>query len=193
MKSTEPLNLRPADASDAMDRLGIRGILTDFLPGLEAAPIAGPAFPVLVRRSKGLSKTMREGLLDAITAAPVGSILVVQSESSRYSVWGGFLSLQARKKGIVGVVVDGAARDFDETRELGFPVYSRARTPASGYGRLAVSAVGKPIRIDSVLVHQGDLVLADSDGVAIVPKSELRRVIQRAQETREAERQQRER
>lgn len=132
--------------------------------------------PVLIRRSSGTSRSMREGLLEAVREAPTDSILVIHSESEDYSAWGGLTSWYAKMKAIRGVVVDGAVRDIREIRRLGLPVFSRKRTPASGSGRLVVASIGKPIRIDSLTIRKGDLVVADSDGIAIVPKTKVEAV-----------------
>jgi 4-hydroxy-4-methyl-2-oxoglutarate aldolase len=181
------LKLRSSDVSDAMDRIGISGVLTGFYPVHLGGPVAGPAMTVLIQRNEQASKGVREGLVDSMMMSPLGSILVIRSESYEYSVWGGFLSRFAASKGVKGVVVDGASRDSEEIRELGFPVYTRALSPASGYGRLAVSSAGRPIRIGSVSIVLGDLVVADHDGVVIIPKANVSRVVRQVQNTLKAE------
>ena len=105
----------------------------------------------------------------AIGLAEPGDILVVDSRAHvDTAVWGGIMTRAAMKRGIAGLVIDGAVRDVAEIRELGFPVFAAGAVPAGpskGFGGVidgAISCAGCP-------VHPGDLVIGDDDGVAIVP------------------------
>jgi 3-hexulose-6-phosphate synthase / 6-phospho-3-hexuloisomerase len=175
-------NFQSSDVSDALDRIGVKGVLGGFLPVADGATVNGSAFPVFVRRTRDPSRSMQKGLLEAIRKAPRGSVLVIRSESEDYSCWGGVTSWYAKMNGIAGVVTDGAVRDLQEIRKVRLPVFSRKRSPASGYGRLEVASIGRPVKIDFLTIRPGDLVAADSDGVAVVPKSRIKAVRQKVRE-----------
>ena len=84
------------------------------------------------------------------------------------AVWGGLMTQAAKRKGIAGLVVDGAVRDRAEMVELGFPCFSRGSVPAGphkGFG----GAIDCPISCGGVAVRPGDLIVGDADGVTVVP------------------------
>lgn len=170
--------IRTSDVSDVLDSVKARGALDGFFAVIEGSAIAGSAMPVQVSEKRG-PKDMRVGLREAIDAAPLGSVLVISSTSDTYSAWGGRVSLAAKHR-IRGAVVSGCVRDVGEIRALGFPVFAKAKSPVSGYGRLEVVSVGEPVRIDGVVVKAGDFVVADDDGVAFVPRENADEVIRRA-------------
>ena len=90
--------------------------------------------------------------------------------------------LSGRKaQGLSGVVVDGACRDVDESREVGYPVYARAAIPVTARGRIVQQSVNEEIQFAGVPVHPGDLVIADGSGVVIVPRPREREVITEAE------------
>ncbi|TMA04477.1 MAG: RraA family protein, partial [Deltaproteobacteria bacterium] len=108
------------------------------------------------------------------------------------SAWGGLLSLAAKTKGLSGVVIDGACRDIDESREVGFPVFARAVVPMTARGRVVQDSFNQEIQFAGVQVHPGDLVIADGSGVVFIPREKEQEVIKEAeavaqQETRMAE------
>lgn len=173
-------SLRASDVSDTLDSMKKGGALGGFFPVIEGSAIAGSAMPVLVTE-KVLPNDMRAGLKEAIDAAPSGSVLVISSSSDKYSAWGGRVS-QSAKSRIRGVVLSGCVRDLEEIRALGFPVFAKAKSPVSGYGRLEVVSIGEPVKIGGVTVRKGDLVVADADGVAFVPRKDAEEVKRRVAE-----------
>ena len=92
------------------------------------------------------------------------------------SCWGGILSLGATRRGARGVVADGVCRDVAEARELGFPVFSRGAIPVTARGRLQQRSLGEPVEIAGLTVHQGDVVVADETGLAVVPRARAEEV-----------------
>jgi regulator of RNase E activity RraA len=97
------------------------------------------------------------------------------------SCWGGLLSLAARTKGISGVVIDGACRDVDESRDVGFPVYARGAVPMTARGRIMQESFNLEIEFAGVQVHPGDLVMADGSGLVIIPRQKEEDVVQEAE------------
>ncbi len=117
----------------------------------------------------------------ALYLAQPGDVLVVvcQAELSG-AQWGDLATRYALKKGLAGVVVQGCARDVDQVRALGFPVWSTHIHPIhpdkNGHG-----TVNAPVVCEGVYVCPGDLVVADGDGVVCVPRDDAARVIAAAQ------------
>lgn len=109
---------------------------------------------------------------DVLIAAAGGSI--------RSGVWGELLSTAARNRGCVGVIVDGMVRDVRQMRDMDFVVYARGRCPLDSKDRQRVIDVDVPVEIDGVIFHPDDLIVADEDGVAVVPRSVEAAVVRRA-------------
>jgi regulator of RNase E activity RraA len=86
-----------------------------------------------------------------------------------------------RRQGELGAIVDGAVRDIDHSREIGYPIWSRSVSPITGKWRIKTVAVNRPVSICSVTVSPGDLVLADEVGVCFVPHKHADEVLEHAQ------------
>jgi 4-hydroxy-4-methyl-2-oxoglutarate aldolase len=159
--------LASALASDASDG---KGVLPPWIGSLKPeAQAIGPAFVVLVSQDDNLS------VREAIRAMPrPGSILVVAGAStSRTATIGGLMALEMQNAGILALVTDGLVRDAKEIRQLKqFSVWCRGVTPAASSKRGPV-VVGGSISLGGVVVRDGDLVIADEDGVVIWPKEHI--------------------
>ncbi len=154
-------------ASDAAEG---RSVLPSWIGSLKPeARAVGPAFVVLMSQGDNLS--VREAI-QAPHAA--GSVLVVGGGStSRSSTIGGLMALEMQNAGIVALVTDGLVRDAREIRQLQqFSVWCRGVTPAASNKQGPV-VVGGSISIGGVVVRDGDLVIADEDGVVIWPKEQI--------------------
>jgi 4-hydroxy-4-methyl-2-oxoglutarate aldolase len=119
-------------------------------------------------------------LVVAIGRAAPGDILVVDAGGSlERALWGAVLSQAAARRGIAGLVIDGAVRDCDEISQMRFPVFARGRTPATPYSKIH-GRVGRPIVCGGLDVHPGDAVYADGDGVVLIAKDEHTDIVERA-------------
>lgn len=155
--------------SDAMDAagvtsavLGIRALSTD-------QRIAGRAVTVRLGPDIGL-KSKRHLCTAAVEASGPGSVIVIANDGrTDVSGWGGILSLAAKQNGVEGVIVDGACRDLDESREMGLPVYARASVAVTARGRVVEEDWNVPITVAERTVTPGDYVIADASGVVFVP------------------------
>ena len=108
----------------------------------------------------------------AVAGAGPHEVMVVANDAhTDVSCWGGLLSLGAQLRGVRGAVVDGACRDMAEAQDLGFPVYARGSVPATARGRLRQRSTGESVVIAGVTVEPGDVVVADTTGVAFVPRA----------------------
>ena len=164
--------------SDALDTLNLPGATTGIRPlWAVTGPVAGRVRTVQAgpRRS---GKPAQHIAASAIEAAEPGDVLVIANDGrTDVSCWGGILTLAARRNGIGGVVIDGACRDIAESAEQGFPVFGRAVVPVSARGRIVQLAMDEPVEFAGLVVHPGDVVLADQNGVAFVRSEDLEKVI----------------
>ncbi|MEU0840078.1 DUF1932 domain-containing protein [Streptomyces sp. NPDC005962] len=174
--------LPTANIGDARDRLGL--LDSGIRPLWSGARAVGRALTVLTRA--GDNRAIHEALR---IAAP-GDLLVVNGEGdTSRALIGELIAERAQARGVVGMVLDGAARDVEVLEEIGFPVWARAVTPAGPYkdgpGRVNVA-----VAVGGVVCGPGDLVVADGDGVAVLPAEEAESalVAARAVEADEARR-----
>ena len=108
-------------------------------------------------------------------------IVVEQRTGIDAAGWGGTLSLGASLRGVAGVIVDGPARDVDESRQHDFPVFARDHTPRTARGRLVEAGTNVPITVGDIPVSPGDYVVADGSAVVFVAASEIARVLDAAE------------
>lgn len=113
----------------------------------------------------------------AIASTGPGDILVIDGQGDRgRAIWGGLLSERVRARGVVAVVVDGAARDPAEIGSTGLPVYARATTPVPSTG-LGPGYVNVPVVIGGVIVYPSDVIVADDEAIVVIPAREVERVV----------------
>lgn len=126
--------------------------------------------------------------LKAVDACRPDDVLVCAAGGSvRSGVWGELLSTAARNAGCVGAVVDGAVRDVTRMRQMGFPVFARGTVIYDSKDRQRVIDLDVPVEIDGVRFSPSDLVVADEDGVVVVPRAAEAAVVRRAWEKVHAE------
>jgi regulator of RNase E activity RraA len=157
--------------ADVLDRMGYRNqcLRADIRPLAEGTSIVGFARTVQTVPATVLAPLEPyKGEMAAVDALEPGDVLVV---SGCYgSFWGELLSTAARHRGCRGVIIDGYTRDTRAIRAMGFPVFCRGVHPADSLGRLDVIAHDMPIVCGGVAVQTRDLVLADDDGVVVIPR-----------------------
>lgn len=167
--------------SDALDRLNIKGAIIGITPVFHGARIAGPVFTVKEVARKADIAEFR--VTEALDRAKPGNVILFDVEGHcRASTWGGLASFSAKRKGVEGVVVNGAVRDIDEIRNMKFPVFARAAVPITGKGRIATISMNIPITIDDVQIHPEDLIIGDDSGIVVVRSEEIDAVLKVAEE-----------
>jgi 4-hydroxy-4-methyl-2-oxoglutarate aldolase len=153
-------------AEQVMD-IGIR-------PLWDPAPrVAGPAYTVRCKPGDNLM------LHAAIHRAPVGSVIVVEGGDVDFALAGGNVCAVAQRNGIAAFVLDGVIRDLAEVREMGFPVFARGVIPIPG-AKAGIEPVNPPVTCGGVEVQTGDIVVADEEGVVVVPHELLEEVLEQA-------------
>ena len=130
----------------------------------------GPAHTCQVRRTDEWIEIDR--LLETVDATPSGSIVVVGvDEFVPGALWGGLMSTRVSMRGGIAAIVDGGVRDLKQISDLGFPVFASFTSPLDIRGRAEVVAHSVPVECRGVTVNPGDIVVADLDGVVVVPRS----------------------
>jgi regulator of RNase E activity RraA len=168
--------------SDALDALGLDPAIQGLAPLTVRERISGRAVTVKLGSSPPDSATTRHLGAGAVDAAESGDVIVVEHVSrDDCAGWGGVLSTGASLAGVSGVVIDGAARDIDEAHELGFPVYGRKAIAVTARGRVYEQSFNEAIEVGGVGVSPGDYIIADSSGVAVIPKGRAEEVIAKAE------------
>lgn len=124
--------------------------------------------------------------VEAIDAAEPGDVLVIDSRGTPTAMWGELASHSSLVKGLSGIVVDGAVRDIDDIRAMGFPVWSRWVVPNAGEPK-GLGEIGGEVRCGGQTVRAGDWILADDMGVVVVPQEEAQEVANRSVEVHERE------
>jgi len=123
----------------------------------------------------------------ALRVAERGQILLLTNGGGHQgALWGDVACTYAVEKGIEGVVSDGAVRDIDALRELDFPVWSTAVSPGHPEKR-GPGSVNVPVVVDGVLVEPGDVIVADGDGVLVIPRDRLKATVEGARARAEKE------
>jgi 4-hydroxy-4-methyl-2-oxoglutarate aldolase len=134
------------------------------------AAVAAPAFTVRCSPGDNLAIHL------AVERAPRGSVLVVTTDDFVAGYWGEVLTVAAEAAGIVGLVIDGGVRDVAAMTRRRFPVFSRGIS-VRGTIKASVPSVGQPILMTGVHVAAGDLVVADDDGVVVLPSARVDEVL----------------
>lgn len=178
-------NVAVASVADAVDKVcGRRGYMASCIkPRINDKRICGPAATVLEAATDEFVPPQHA--LDLIDEAPAGSVIVISIEGGEpdVAVWGGLMTAGAVANGHAGAVLDGAVRDLTEIRrDYGFPVYARDVSPGTTLGRYRTVASQVPVRVGGIMVHPGDIVVGDVDGVVVVPQAKAAEVLAMAQE-----------
>jgi 4-hydroxy-4-methyl-2-oxoglutarate aldolase len=160
MPMTEFVEISPTTLADVLGR----GQVMDIgIRPLWAGPrVAGPAFTVRCLPGDNLM------LHAAIYRAAPGSVIVVEAGDTEFAVAGGNVCAVAHRRGIAAFVVDGVVRDLAEVRELGFPVFARGVIPVPG-SKALIAPLNQQVCCGGVQVRAGDIVVADEEGVVVVP------------------------
>ncbi len=174
-----------ASVSDAVDKIcGKRGFMDSSIkPRINDKRICGPAATVLEAATD--EAVPPQHALDLIDEAPRGSVIVISIEGGEpnVAVWGGLMTAGAVANQHAGAVLDGGVRDLTEIRrDYGFPVYARDVSPATTVGRYRTVASQVPVCVGGVIVHPGDIIVGDVDGVVVVPKDSAEAVLAMARE-----------
>jgi 3-hexulose-6-phosphate synthase/6-phospho-3-hexuloisomerase len=124
--------------------------------------------------------------IEAIDKAEKEWVLVVDVNQGKTAVWGELATWSAKLKGLAGVVIDGAVRDYDDLLKIKFPIFSRYIVPNAGEPK-GFGEIGAEIQCGSQTVHTGDWIIGDDSGVVVVPQEIAQEIANRALDVKEQE------
>ncbi|WP_416983605.1 4-carboxy-4-hydroxy-2-oxoadipate aldolase/oxaloacetate decarboxylase [Streptomyces sp. T028] len=166
-----------ATVSEAMGRTGLLG--PDIRPVQQGVRVAGTAVTVLSWPGDNLM------IHAAVEQCGEGDLLVVTTTSPcTDGLFGELFATALQQRGVRGVVTSTGIRDTQELREMGFAAWSRA-VSSQGTVKATGGSVNVPIAVDGQVIHPGDVILADDDGVVVVPRERVRETVEKS-EAREA-------
>jgi RraA family protein len=173
------LALRPALLSDALGKAGAMD--HDMRCWSANCRMAGPAVTLRVHTADILM------VGKALSECPKGFVLVIDGQGElNTALWGAITTACARRKGVEGIVIDGAIRDVAQIRRDKLPVFARAAVPNAG-GAEYRGEVGASIQCGGAVVSAGDWIVSDEDGVVVVPKARLEATVALAERLRKVE------
>lgn len=167
--------------SDSLDEHGIDGVITGLSPAHPDHCSVGRAKPMRFTRvdDPGDQTNFPFEMLDQFER---DAVLVINGVDDSLSCWGGRASQLAAAADVNGVVIDGGYRDTNDIHHSSFPVFGSAPTPRTGQRRVEVTSTDDPVSLDGVTVEPGDIVVADSTGVVVVPAAKAEAVIETAEQ-----------
>ena len=175
---------------DIMDQLGHRdqALIPEVRPSRSDTWFAGPALTLdAYATSEHLADPYGQ-IFAAYDQMKGGEVVVLATNGElRSGIWGELLSTAAAARGVKSVVTDGLVRDIRQMDRMGFGCCCRGYSPLDSAGRCVAKAVNVPVRCGGVLVHPGDFVLVDVDGVAVIPAAIKDEVFRKSMEKLEGE------
>ena len=161
---------------------GRRGYVdADLIQVVPGSRVAGPARTVACGQDDNLM------VHAAMAEVQPGEVLVLTMPEPRpVALIGELLATQAKAHGAAAILVDGSVRDVDELVELGLPVWARW-VRVAGAGKDLVGAIGEPVRVGGATIRQGDVVVLDADGAAVVERERLEDVLEASRDRAERE------
>ncbi|OZI34799.1 diguanylate cyclase [Bordetella genomosp. 10] len=172
--------LDTAGVSDALDKLGLHGQALGILPLADyRRTVVGPAYTV-----KYVPATVPAGTVgDYIDDVAEGDIVVLDNDGRLdCTVWGDILTQYAGLHGVAATVIDGVCRDVGRALADDYPMFTAGRSMRTGKDRVQVEAVNVTVTVGTVRVAARDIVVADANGVVIVPRHRAREVAALAHE-----------
>ena len=173
-----------ASLADAMEQLyGKKVYMSHDMRPVFPTKFAGLAKTVLLKKEENSEGAKAlQGMLDAIDEAPTGSVYVMVVEDGLdYAGIGGLMSTAMKFRGLSGAIVDGGLRDLPQVTKLQFPVFSRGIVPSTTVNHYRFAGKDVTVTCAGVVVHPNDIVAADMDGVAVVPREHAAEVLAKAQ------------
>lgn len=178
-------HVETGSVADAIEQLyGQRTYLPHSFRPLDAPSFVGRAVTVQLKRQEHHEGApASQGMIDAIDNAGPGSVYVMQLEQGEdFAGIGGLMATAMKARGFTGAVIDGGVRDVGQITKLRFPVFSRSVVPSTTINHYRFAGANVPVSMSGVRVNAGDIILADADGVVVVPKDHAQEVLKKAQE-----------
>ena len=173
-----------ASVSDAMEKIaGQRIYLSHRLRPIFSSKFAGFALTVQLKKEENHDPHALDGMLAAIDQGGKDSVYVMVVENGAdIAGMGGLMGTAMQARNFSGAVIDGGVRDTAYLQKIGFPVFATGIVPSTSVSHYRFAGANIPVTCDGVPVSAGDIVVADSDGVVIVPRARAVEVLAMAQD-----------
>ena len=174
-----------ASVSDALEQIaGQRMYMTHRMQPIFPSKFAGFAITVLLKKAEGNNDPAAlSGMLAAIDQGQAGSVyIMVVEDGANIAGMGGLMGTTMWARGFAGAVIDGGVRDVGHLRKIGFPVFALGMVPSTSVNHYRFAGANIPVVCDGVRVEAADIVVADNDGVVVVPRARAEQVLALAQE-----------
>jgi len=174
-----------ASVSDAIEQItGKRMYMTHRMQPIFTSKFAGFARTVQLKKDEGnTDPSALTGMLEAIDQGSAGSVFVMVVEDGEdIAGMGGLMGTAMSARGYAGAVIDGGVRDVAYLRKIGFPVFATGVVPSTSVHHYRFAGSQIPLVCNGVPVNPGDIVVADTDGVAVVPRAQAQPVLALAQQ-----------
>ncbi len=179
-----------ASVADAIEQLyGQRAHMSHQMRPLFTTKFAGPAVTVLLKKEEHKEGSgASQGMLDAIDAAAPGSVYVmVLEQGGDIAGIGGLMATAMKVRGLAGAVIDASIRDTPQIKRIQFPVFSIGVAPSTSVNHYRFAGVNVPVTCAGAKVNANDIIVADEDGVVVVPRAHAAEILKRAQDLDDTE------
>jgi regulator of RNase E activity RraA len=176
-------HVEAASVSDAEEQLlHQKHYMSHRMQPIFPTKFAGTALTVLLKKEENRDPDALSGMLAAIDSGGPGSVYVMKVEDGAdIAGMGGLMGTAMFARGFVGAIVDGGVRDLPQLKRIGFPVYSTGAVPSTSVSHYRFGGVNVPLEIDGTRVEAGDVIVADQDGVVVVPRAHAVEILLLAQ------------
>ncbi|MDE1177289.1 MAG: RraA family protein [Edaphobacter sp.] len=176
-------HVEAASVSDAMEQtLHEKRYMSHRMQAIFPTKFAGTALTVKLVKQENHDADALGGMLKAIDSGGPGSVYVMQVEDGAdIAGMGGLMGTAMFSRGFVGAVVDGGVRDLPQLKKIGFPVYSTGPVPSTSVTHYRFGGMNIPVDCDGVRVNPNDIIVADQDGVVVVPRDKAADILVLAQ------------
>lgn len=179
-----------SSVADAIEQLyGQKAYMSHRMRPLFQSKFAGPAVTVMLKKEEHKEGApASQGMLDAIDSAPAGSVYVmVLEDGADIAGMGGIMATAMKHRGLAGAVIDAGVRDTPQIRRLQFPVFSTGVVPSTSVNHYRFVGANLPVTCAGARVNPRDLIVADEDGVVVVPREKASEVLKKAQDLEDTE------
>jgi regulator of RNase E activity RraA len=173
-----------ASVSDALEQIsGRKMYMSHRMRPIFPAKFAGYAVTVMLKKESNHDPDALKGMLAAIDQGPANSVYVmVVEDGADIAGMGGLMGTAMASRDFSGAVIDGGVRDTAYLQKIGFPVYALGIVPSTSVSHYRFAGANIPVVCDGVAVNPADIVVADADGVVVVPRATAAQVLALAQE-----------
>jgi regulator of RNase E activity RraA len=166
-------HVEAASVSDAEEQLlHEKHYMSHRMQSIFPTKFAGTALTVLLKKEENKDPAALTGMLSAIDSGGPGSVYVMKVEDGAdIAGMGGLMGTAMFARGFAGAVIDGGVRDLPQLRRIGFPVYATGVVPSTSVSHYRFAGVNVALEVDGTHVDPNDIIVADQDGVVVVPRA----------------------